>query len=75
MAEFKKKNQAKAIKLIEDDLQVSSKDDSMFSIEDEHITVYGLTDKEQDLLFNKLSKTKFITNCSSQEMDANEEED
>ena len=67
-AEFKKKNRNKALKLIEKTLGVSIEDAYMFAPEKESITIFGLTKKEENILFKKLSGKKYITDCSSQLM-------
>ena len=68
IAEFKKKDKKKVVKLIEKTIEVSIEDNFMFADEDECITIFDLTHKEANILFNKLTDKNYITNCTSQEM-------
>jgi len=66
--EFNKKDKGGVINMIEKTLQVSISDESMFAVGESDIEIYGLTEKEQDILTDKFEKSHIITNYQSQEM-------
>ncbi len=64
---FDKKNKKAVIKLIEDCLQVSINDNSMFDIEPTHAVINNLSNKEERILFDILDKSNLTTDLQSTE--------